>query len=55
MKKLRTVLLIVPGKSGQTQAEHVSKYIGEHQPIVIGVDTVNPLYQFDYLFIGQSI
>lgn len=51
----RQVLLIAPGKSGQTQADRVNKYIEEHQPIVIGVNAVNPLYQFDYLFIIGTV
>ncbi len=46
----RPILLIAPGKSGQTQTDRVKQYIAEHKPIVIGVNAINPLYEFDYLF-----
>ncbi len=51
----REVLLIAPGKSNETQKEHVKQYISENQPILIGVNAINPSYQYDYLFFVNSV
>lgn len=51
----RTILLIAPGKSSELQKEEVKKYIVDKQPIVVGVNAINPSYQYDYLFIINKV
>lgn len=51
----REILLIAPGKSSEVQKEKVKKYIVEKQPIVIGVNAINPSYQYDYLFMINTV
>lgn len=46
----REVLLIAPGKTNETQKESIQAYIRETNPIVIGVNAINPFYSYDYLF-----
>ena len=46
----REVLLIAPGKTNETQKESIQAYIKETNPIVIGVNAINPFYSYDYLF-----
>lgn len=51
----REVLLIAPGKSVCAEEETVKKYILEKKPIVIGVNAIIPRYEYDYLFIMNSV
>lgn len=51
----REILLIAPGKSVCTEEETVKKYIRERKPIVIGVNAIIPQYEYDYLFIMNSV
>ena len=51
----RIILLIAPGKSTNTEHESIQKYIEEYDPIVIGVNAVNPLYSYDYLFFISDV
>ena len=51
----REILLIAPGKSSELQKDKVKKYIVEKQPIVIGVNAINPSYQYDYLFMINTV
>lgn len=46
----REVLLIAPGKSIEQKKTKILQYIREHKPIVIGVNAIDPSYQYDYLF-----
>ena len=48
--KDKTVLLIAPGKSINTEEERIKKFIAEEKPIVIGVNAINPRYEYDYVF-----
>ena len=50
--KDKTVLLIAPGKSINTEEEKIKKYIAEEEeePVVIGVNAINPRYDYDYIF-----
>lgn len=47
----KDVLLIAPGKSSETEKDKIIDYIKERQPVVIGVNAVNPSYDLDYLFV----
>lgn len=49
--KNREVLLVAPGKSSEQEKDRIKRYIKENTPIVIGVNAINPSYQYDYLFI----
>lgn len=51
----RTILLIAPGKSSELQKAEIKKYIVDKQPVVIGVNAINPSYQYDYLFIINKV
>lgn len=51
----RPVLLIAPGKTSSTQQEKVRAYMEEKHPVIIGVNAINPLYQYDYLFIINTV
>lgn len=53
--KDREVLLIAPGKSSELEKDKVKKYIAEEKPVVIGVNAINPSYQYDYLFIINTV
>lgn len=53
--KDREILLIAPGKSNELQKDKVKQYITENNPIVIGVNAINPSYQYDYLFIINAV
>lgn len=53
--KDREVLLIAPGKSNELEKEKVKKYIDKKNPVVIGVNAINPFYQYDYLFIINTV
>lgn len=50
----RKILLIAPGKSVVIEQERVKKYIEEYKPIVIGINAINEIYQYDYLFLISS-
>lgn len=51
----REVLLIAPGKSVCKEEENVKKYIHEKKPVIIGVNAIIPNYEYDYLFIMNSV
>lgn len=51
----REILLIAPGKSSELQKDKVKKYIVEKQPVVIGVNAIHPSYQYDYLFMINTV
>lgn len=51
----REILLIAPGKTSELQKDRVKKYIVEKQPVVIGVNAINPSYQYDYLFMINTV
>lgn len=53
--KNREVLLIAPGKSNELEKDKVKQYITDNNPVVIGVNAINPSYQYDYLFIINSV
>ena len=48
--KDKTVLLVAPGKSINTEEEKIKKFIAEEKPVVIGVNAINPRYEYDYIF-----
>lgn len=47
----KKVLLIAPGKSSETEKEKILTYIKKNNPVIIGVNAVNPLYDMEYLFV----
>lgn len=51
----REILLIAPGKTCETEKDSVKSYIRVHNPIVIGVNAINPAYSYDYLFIVNMV
>ena len=53
--KDREILLIAPGKTSESEKDIVKHYISENQPVVIGVNAVNPSYKVDYLFIINTV
>lgn len=53
--KNREVLLIAPGKSSELEKDKVQQYIAEENPVVIGVNAINPSYGYDYLFIINTV
>lgn len=46
----RVILLLAPGKSIKLEEEKIKKYIKEKKPIVIGINAIDPIYKYDYLF-----
>lgn len=46
----REILLLAPGKSIAKEESRIKKLIEEKEPIVIGVNAISPLYDYDYLF-----
>lgn len=53
--KDRKVLLIAPGKSSDTEYAKIMEYIQKYNPIIIGVNAINPRYQFDYLYLMNIV
>lgn len=53
--KGREILLIAPGKSNELEKERIKQYIADYNPVVIGVNAINPTYQYDYLFIINTV
>lgn len=50
----REVLLLAPGKTTETEKEKIKTYIEKNNPVVIGVNALNPVYEYDYLFVINS-
>ena len=50
----KTVLLLAPGKSIDSDCAKIQEFIAEHKPAVIGVNAVNTKYNYDYLFFANS-
>ncbi len=48
--KDKTVLLVAPGKSINTEEEKIKEFIADEKPVVIGVNAINPRYEYDYVF-----
>lgn len=53
--KEREILLIAPGKSNELEKERIKQYISDNSPVVIGVNAINPTYEYDYLFIINTV
>lgn len=51
----KEILLIAPGKSVKDESEKIQRYITEHQPIVIGINAMNPDYDLDYFFVINTV
>lgn len=51
----RTILLIAPGKSTNTEESKIKKFIVENDPVIIAVNAINPRYTYDYaIFINPT-
>ena len=48
--KDKTVLLIAPGKTINTEEERIKTFIEAENPIIIGVNAIHPNYNYDYIF-----
>ena len=51
----REIFLIAPGKTCETEKDSIKSYIRVHNPVVIGVNAINPAYSYDYLFIVNAV
>lgn len=51
----KTVVLIAPGKSINTQEDRVKQYLKAHDVVTIGVNAINTRYTYDYLFFINNI
>lgn len=49
----RTVLVLVPGRSIETQQQKILGYIREHSPIVLAINAVHQEIPADYVFISN--
>ena len=51
----RKVLLIAPGKSSLDQFDMINEFIDSNSPVVIGVNSINKIYDPDYIFVSNSV
>ena len=51
----REVLLVAPGKSIDTDYEKIQEHIAAREPVVIGVNAINPRYKYDFLLFVNSV
>lgn len=51
----REVLLVAPGKSIDTDYERIQEYISANKPVVIGVNAINPRYDYDFLLFVNRV
>lgn len=51
----RIVLLIASGKSIVREQDKINTYINKTEPIVIGINSVFPYYNYDYLFFCNKV
>ena len=50
----KTVLLLAPGKSIDSNFDEIQSFIKKSQPAVIGVNAINARYDYDYIFFANS-
>ena len=50
----KTVLLLAPGKSIDSNFDEIQSFIAERKPAVIGVNAINARYDYDYIFFANS-
>lgn len=50
----KTILLLAPGKSIDSDFDKIQAFIANNQPIVIGVNAINSRYDYDYVFFANS-
>lgn len=51
----REIVLIAPGRTSSTCIDQIKEYIREKDALVIGINAIHPDYQFDYLFLMNSV
>ena len=47
----KNILLIAPGKTIIAEKEKIDKYILDNNPIVIGINSINDNYDYNYIFL----
>ena len=52
--KDKTVLLLAPGKSIDSDFDKIQAFIAAHKPAVVGVNAINTRYSYDYIFFAKS-
>lgn len=53
--KNRKVMLVAPGRSTITESERLKSFIDENNPVVIEVNSINKLYDPDFVFFTNSV
>ncbi|MCR4791492.1 MAG: aldolase catalytic domain-containing protein [Lachnospiraceae bacterium] len=53
--KGRKVMLIAPGKTSMSEKDKLTRFIDENNPVVIEVNSINKLYNPDYVFFTNSV
>lgn len=53
--KDKKVLLIAPGRSTITEKDRIDNFINSHKPVVIEVNSINKLYDADYVFFTNRV
>ena len=51
----RKVMLIAPGRSTVTEKDKLLQFIGSQKPVVIEVNSINKLYDPDYVFFTNTV
>ncbi|MBR1523072.1 MAG: aldolase catalytic domain-containing protein [Lachnospiraceae bacterium] len=51
----KEILLVAPGKSIDTDSCRIQTYISDRKPVVIGVNAINPRYEYDFLLFVNSV
>ena len=51
----RKVLLIAPGKSSIDDSDKINRFIYDEKPVVVEVNSINKLYNYDYLLFSNSV
>ena len=53
--KGRKVMLVAPGKTSVTESNKLKLFIEENKPVVIEVNSINKLYDTDFVFFTNSV
>lgn len=51
----RTILLLAPGKSIETDKAKILQYIKEEDPVIVGVNALHPDYRYDFVFFTNTV
>lgn len=50
----KQILLLAPGKSIDKEFNKIQAFIAEQKPVVIGINAINPRYDYDYIFFANT-